>query len=128
MIKFHKAQKSGKFTNKRLHIMKKIAYNFSLYSLLHAEINALSYGLYHYTTTNIKKNSIVTEFELFFQNLWKDISNMSEAEISKIKTKLGKTCEKYCNIKVPYGQRKIVSNLSKWDDIVILKQDKGREW
>ena len=51
---------------------------------------------------------------------------MPETEISKIKTKLRNTCEKYCNIKVPYSQRKIISNLSKRDDIVIFKQDKGR--
>ena len=51
---------------------------------------------------------------------------MPETEISKIKTKLRNTCEKYCNIKVPYAQRKIISYLSKRDDIVILKQDKGR--
>ena len=51
---------------------------------------------------------------------------MPETKISKIKTKLHNTCEKYCNIKIPYSQRKITSNLSKWDDIVILKHDKGR--
>ena len=51
---------------------------------------------------------------------------MPETEISKIKTILCNTCEKYCNINVPYAQRKIISNLSKQDDIVILKEDKGR--
>ena len=51
---------------------------------------------------------------------------MPETRISKIKTKLCNACEKYCNIKVRYAQRKIISNLSKRDDIVILKQDTGR--
>ena len=51
---------------------------------------------------------------------------MPETEISKIKTKLRNTCEKYCKIKLPYAYRKIISNLSKRDDIVILKQDKER--
>ena len=51
---------------------------------------------------------------------------MPETEISKIKPKLRNTCKKYCNIKVPYAHRKIIYNLSKRDDIVILKQDKGR--
>ena len=37
----------------------------------------------------------------------------TKTEISKIKTKLSNTCEKYCNIKVSYPQRKIISNLSK---------------
>ena len=52
---------------------------------------------------------------------------MPETEISKIKTKLCNTCEKYCNIKLPYAQRKIISNLSKRDDIVILKQEEERK-
>ena len=121
MIKFRKAQKGDKFTNKQRHIMKKIVHNFSSYNLSQEEINALSYGLDHHVPTNINKNSIVTEFELFFQNLLKGIPNMPETEISKIKTKLRNTCEKYCNIKVPYAKRKIISNLSKRDDIVILK-------
>ena len=62
--------------------MKKIVHNFSSYNLSQEEINALSYGLDHHVPTNINKNSIVTEFELFFQNLLKDISNMPETEIS----------------------------------------------
>ena len=51
---------------------------------------------------------------------------MPENEISQVKTKLRNTCEKYCHVKVPYKQKKIVSNLSNRKDIVILKQGKGR--
>ena len=51
---------------------------------------------------------------------------MPENEISKMRTKMCNTCEKYCHVKVPYKQRKIISNLSNRKDIVILKQDKGR--
>ena len=36
---------------------------------------------------------------------------MPENEISKVKTKLRNTCEKYCHVKVPYKQKKIISNL-----------------
>ena len=49
---------------------------------------------------------------------------MLETEISKIKTKLHSIFEKYFKKKVPYAERKIISNLSKQDDIVIFKQDK----
>ena len=51
---------------------------------------------------------------------------MPENEISKVKTKLRNTCEKYCHVKVPYKQKKIISNLSNRKDTVILKVDKGR--
>ena len=56
----------------------------------------------------------------------RDISSIPENEPSRIKTKLRNTCEKYCNVKVPYKYRDIVSKISKREDIVILKQDKGR--
>ena len=36
---------------------------------------------------------------------------MPENEISKVKTKLRNTCEKYFHVKVPYKQKKIISNL-----------------
>ena len=55
----------------------------------------------------------------------RDISHIPENELSRIKTKLRNTCKKYCNVKVPYKYGDIVSKLSKREDIVILKQDKG---
>ena len=51
---------------------------------------------------------------------------MPEIEVSKVKAKLRNTCEKYCYLKVPYKQKKIISNLSNRKDTVILKVDKGR--
>ena len=80
----------------------------------------------HHIPTKINKNNIKTEFESFFQNLLYDLLDNSENEISKVKTKLRNTCQKYCHVKVPYKQKKINSNLSNRKDIVILKQDKGR--
>ena len=44
---------------------------------------------------------------------------MPENEMKKVKTKLRSTCEKYSNIKVPHTQRKIISGLSKRDDIIL---------
>ena len=44
-----------------------------------------------------------------------------------MKTIICNTCEKYCHVKVPSKQKKIISNLSnRRKDIVFLKQDKGR--
>ena len=37
------------------------------------------------------------------------------------------TCEKYSCVSVPYKYRKVVNDLSKNKNIVIMKQDKGRE-
>ena len=51
---------------------------------------------------------------------------MPENEINKVKTKLRSTCEKYFNIKVQHTQRKIISVLSKGDEIILLKKDKGQ--
>ena len=51
---------------------------------------------------------------------------MPKNEISKVRTKIHHKCEKYCHIKVPYKQKKIISNVSNRKIIVILKQDKVR--
>lgn len=73
--------------------MKKIVHNFSTYNLSQEKIHALSYGLYHYVNINI--NSIATELELFYQNVLKDMSNMPETRVNKIKKKLCNTCKNY---------------------------------
>ena len=44
---------------------------------------------------NINRNAVTTEFESFLQSLLGGIFNMPENEISKVKTKLHSTCEKY---------------------------------
>ena len=56
----------------------------------------------------------------------RDISNIPKCELSKTKTKLRNTCEKYSKVKVSYRHRKIVWELSKDENIVTLKQYKGR--
>ena len=76
--------------------------------------------------TNINRNSIQTEFESFYQRLVNDMLNITENELQQVKTKLRNTCERYCNIKVPYKQRQIIKSLSQRVDITIIKTDKGR--
>ena len=56
----------------------------------------------------------------------RDNSNIPGCDLSKIKTKLRNTCKKYSKVKVSYKHRKVVLELSKKENIVILKPDKGR--
>ena len=125
LIKFCKNQNIAPQSHKPS-FAKCIVHNFSSYDLSDAEIMALSYGLDTHISANTNSNTIATEFKLFFQNLLKDISNIPERELSKIKTKLRNTCEKYSKVKVLYKHRRIVLELSKNENIVILKQGKGR--
>ena len=124
-IKFRKNQNIALQSHKPSSA-KCIIHNFSSYDLSDAEITALPYGLDTHIPANTNSNTVATEFELFFQNLLTDISNIPECEPSKIKTKLRSTSEKYPKVKVPYKHRKIVLELSKNENIVILKQGKGR--
>ena len=125
LIKFRKNQNIVP-ENHKTSFAKCIVHNFSSYDLSDEEITALSYGLDTHIPTNTDNNTIATEFELFSQNVLIDILDIPESEISKIKTKLRNTCEKYSKVKVLYRHRKIVLELSKNKNIVILKQDKGR--
>ena len=51
--------------------------------------------------------------------------NIPENELQQVKTELRNTCERYCNIKVPYKQRQIIKSLSQRVDITIMKTNKG---
>ena len=53
-------------------------------------------------------------------------SHIPEVQLNQVKTKLRDACEKYCRIKITHKHRKTIENLSKRDDVIILKQDKGR--
>ena len=103
--------------------MKRMVHNFSSYTLTEEQMTALASGLDHHIPTNINKNAIFTEFEQFLQNLFRDISHIPEDEHEtyqtylRMKTKLSNTCEKFCNAKVSYKYRDIVSKLSKRQEI-----------
>ena len=66
------------------------------------------------------------EFETFYQNILKDISHLPVDHITRLKTKLCHTCEKYSQIKVSYQYRTVINNLRRNKNLAILKQDKGR--
>ena len=72
---------------------KYLIHNFSSYDFSDAEITALSYCLNTHIPINTNSNTIETGFELFFQNLLRDISHTPESEVSKIKTKLRNVAE-----------------------------------
>ena len=92
----NKSQQKYSKSTTQTELVRNIVHNFSSYALSHEELNALSYGLDHHISTKANKNAVSTEFEHFFQNLLKDISNIPESELAQIKTKLRHSCEKYC--------------------------------
>ena len=122
IINIIKNQKKN-YENNKPSLMKRMVHNFSSYTLTEEQMTALASGLDHHIPTNINKNAIFTEFEQFFQNLFRDISHIPEDEHEtyqtylRMKTKLSNTCEKFCNAKGSYKYRDIVSKLSKRQDI-----------
>ena len=89
------------------------------------EKKTLSFGLDEHITTGLNRNKLITEFEIFHQNILNDLPNLPEHDTMALKTKLHHTCEKQSQIKVPYKYCTVTDNLSRNNDLVILKQDKG---
>ena len=52
--------------------------------------------------------------------------NIPENKLQQVKTKLKNTCERYCNIEVPWKQREIIKSLSQREGITIMKASKGQ--
>ena len=113
LIKFRKSQQKYVKSTTQTELVRNIVHNFLSYALSHEELTALPYGLNHHIPTKANRNAVSTECEHFFQNLLKDIPNVPESELSKIKT----------NVKVPKHQRNVVNNCMKRNDIVIMKHD-----
>ena len=70
--------------------------------------------------------NLKTNFESFYQSLAKTITPFPDDKKELLKTKLRNTYEQYSRIKVPFKHKKVIDNLRKREDIVIMKQDKGR--
>ena len=107
-------------------LVKRTIHNFSSYLLTQEEQIVLSNGLEKHISDSTNKSLIYTKFEHIYQNLLKNIKDLLEANRCRITTKMRKTCEKYSEIKVPYKHRERIINLSNNQNIVIMKQDKGR--
>ena len=86
----------------------------------------MSFGLDEHIPSVYNRNKLFAEFEMFYQNILKDISHLNNDVITRLKTKLRHTCDKYSRIKVPYKYRNVINNLRRNKQLVILKQDKGR--
>ena len=125
LSKFRKHQQKSD-TKRRIEVSQNTIHNFSSYTLLDDEIMALNYGLDQHIPYTRNYNSISTEFELFYQNIIRDISNIPEQNLAHVKTKFRQSCEKYCKIKIPFKYKEVIKKLSNKNSIVILKQDKGR--
>ena len=82
---------------------------------------ALNYVLYQHIQNTVSYNSIKTEFELFYQNILRDISHIPEQTLAHVKTKLRNTCEKYCKTKIPWKYKEVIKKLSNNNSIAILE-------
>ena len=69
-------------------IRKEAVQNFSSYNLSRDELDALSYRLNHHIPGNVQCYKINTEFKLLYQNIVRDVSDLPEYNIDRIKTKL----------------------------------------
>ena len=61
-------------------------HNFSSYQPLSKEEEALSFGLDEHIPSVCNRNKFFTEFEMFYQNILKDISHLNNDVITRLKT------------------------------------------
>ena len=66
-----------------------------------------------------------TKFERFFYHIQTYTNNLDQELQDELKTKIRRTCENFSKLKVAYKHRKIIDDLSRNTDIIILRQDKG---
>ena len=69
---------------------------------------ALNYGLHQHIPYTVSYNSINTEFELFYQNIIRDISHLPAQTLAHVKTKLRNTCKKYCKITILFKYKEVI--------------------
>ena len=74
---------------------------------------AVNYGLDQHIPYTVNYNTINTEFELFYQNILRDISHIPEQNRAHVKTKLQSTCEKYCKNKIPFKYKEVIKKVIK---------------
>ena len=125
LINLRRQQNKNTFGVATTHI-KHTIHNFSLYQLPNDKLTALWYSLDHHIPSKFNRNRIYIEFEQFYQSLLKDISHVTDEDLSHLKTKLRNTCDKYNQIHVPYKHKQIIEQLSNDRNICIIRQDKGR--
>ena len=112
--------------NVNLEFIKNTVRSYSSYILSEPEKIGLSFGLEQNFPNRSCKNSICTVFEQLYQRIFLNIRDLPQDNISRITPKMNTTSEKYSRINVPYKYKKIVNDLSRNKNIVIMKQGKGR--
>ena len=109
--------------------LKRVIWKWKFGSSLRSHKVVLGHSIqdyYRHIPNNSTRNTIETEFELFYQRLLKNISHILEEQISAVKTKLCRTWGSYYSIHVPHKYKKVIERLSKNNNIIIMKQDKER--
>ena len=105
--------------------MENIIHNFSLYKLTPEEEHALSFSLDDHIPTKQNDIKIKTEFESFYCQILKHTNQLDQRRQDELKSKVRRTCENYSRINVPCKYQKIIDNISRNKDIILIKQDKG---
>ena len=104
----------------------KSIHNFSQYKLTPEEEHALSFSLDNHIPTKQNDIKIKTKFESFYYQILKHTNQLDQRRQDELKSKIRRTSENYSRIKVPYKYQKIIDNISRNKDIILIKQDKGR--
>ena len=98
---------------------------FSSYQFSSGVKKALSFELDQHVPTVYNRNKLFAESDVL-ANILKNISHLNDDFITRLKTKLQQTYDKYSRIKVPYKYRTTINNLLNNKQLTILKQGKGR--
>ena len=110
-----------KTTKVKTRFTEKMIHNFSNYALSEEEKQALSYRLDEYIPVKLNENKIETGFKSFHYNIMQHTGHLRQNEQNQLKSKIRRICE------IPYRCKETIKKLSNNKDIIILRQDKGRD-
>ena len=85
---FQKKKISDRNETKPSTYIKRSFHNVSSYVLSDEEYQALSFGLDHHIPNFTNYNAAETEFELLYQNILSNISDIPENELRQLKSKV----------------------------------------
>ena len=105
--------------------MENIIHNFLSYILTPEEEHRLSFSLDSHIPTKQIDVKIKTEFENFYYQILKHTNQSDQWRQDELKSKIHRTCENYSWINVSYKYQKIIDNISKNKDIILIEQDKA---
>ena len=125
LSKLRSSKTNDEFDENR-EFIKQTIHNFSSYELNDDEKIALSFGLDQHIPSKLNNNEVQTEFESLYQSILKSFPVLPNEDKDELKTKLRNICNKYVKTKIPKEKQTVVDALTKRDDIILLKQDKGK--